>query len=106
MRNSAFIGFGMGALITLAAPVYSQRGGRGGPNPAAIAAVKARYRKIEALIPMRDGAKLFRSIYVPRDSSRSYPFLMSRTPRSANVCAEHLRGEAGGFREGNDARAS
>ncbi len=31
---------------------------------------------------MRDGARLFTSIYVPKDSSRPYPFLMDRTPYS------------------------
>src|SRR6185369_17946806 len=29
---------------------------------------------------MRDGVKLFTSIYVPRDSSRAHPIIMSRTP--------------------------
>ena len=31
---------------------------------------------------MRDGKKLFTAIYVPKDSSHSYPFLMDRTPYS------------------------
>ena len=31
---------------------------------------------------MRDGKRLFTSIYVPKDTSRSYPFLMTRTPYS------------------------
>ncbi|MFN0123486.1 MAG: CocE/NonD family hydrolase [Blastocatellia bacterium] len=44
--------------------------------------IKARYTKMEQLIPMRDGAKLFTSIYLPRDSSQKYPFMMSRTPYS------------------------
>ena len=42
--------------------------------------VKEHYTKYEHYIPMRDGKKLFTSIYVPKDSSRSYPFLMMRTP--------------------------
>ncbi len=29
---------------------------------------------------MRDGVHLFTSVYVPKDSSRSYPFLINRTP--------------------------
>ncbi len=69
--------FGVAALMATGASVASaQRGG----NPAMAEAVKAGYRKLEVRIPMRDGAKLFTSIYVPRDSSRSYPFLMDRTP--------------------------
>ena len=31
---------------------------------------------------MRDGKKLFTAVYVPKDSSHSYPFLMDRTPYS------------------------
>ena len=41
--------------------------------------VKARYEKREVAIPMRDGVKLFTIIYSPRDTSRTYPFLMTRT---------------------------
>ena len=44
--------------------------------------VRAHYTKYEYSIPMRDGKKLFTSIYVPKDSSHSYPFLMDRTPYS------------------------
>ncbi len=46
--------------------------------------VRAHYTKYEYSIPMRDGKKLFTSIYVPKDSSRSYPFLMDRTPYSVS----------------------
>jgi uncharacterized protein len=42
--------------------------------------VKANYTKYEYRIPMRDGVKLFTSVYVPKDSSRTYPFLVTRTP--------------------------
>jgi len=45
--------------------------------------VKATYQKTEAQVPMRDGVKLFVSIYVPRDTSKRYPILMQRTPYSA-----------------------
>jgi putative CocE/NonD family hydrolase len=44
--------------------------------------VKEHYTKYEYRIPMRDGAKLFTSVYVPKDSSHPYPFLISRTPYS------------------------
>ncbi len=44
--------------------------------------VKANYTKKEVQIPMRDGVKLFTSIYMPKDTSQKYPFLMQRTPYS------------------------
>ena len=40
------------------------------------------YIKIERLIPMRDGVKLFTAIYLPKDSAQKYPVLMQRTPYS------------------------
>ena len=44
--------------------------------------VKEHYTKYEYRIPMRDGVHLFTSVYVPKDSSRAYPFLINRTPYS------------------------
>src|SRR5580700_5911510 len=44
--------------------------------------VKAHYTKYEYRIPMRDGKKLFTSVYVPKDASQTYPILMDRTPYS------------------------
>ena len=44
--------------------------------------VKEHYTKYEYRIPMRDGAHLFTSIYMPKDSSHAYPFLINRTPYS------------------------
>ena len=44
--------------------------------------VRARYTKYEYRVPMRDGVRLFTSIYLPKDASRSYPFLITRTPYS------------------------
>ena len=40
------------------------------------------YTKLEQYIPMRDGVKLFTSIYIPKDQSSNHPFLMTRTPYS------------------------
>lgn len=42
--------------------------------------IRAHYTKIERHIPMRDGVKLFTSIYIPKDKSKKYPFLINRTP--------------------------
>src|SRR5919109_1622952 len=44
--------------------------------------VKANYTKYEYRIPMRDGAKLFTSVYSPKDASQKYPIMMTRTPYS------------------------
>ncbi len=44
--------------------------------------VKAHYTKYEYRIPMRDGKKLFTSVYVPKDTAQAYPILMDRTPYS------------------------
>ena len=44
--------------------------------------VRANYEKHEYQIPMRDGVKLFTSVYSPKDKSHPYPFLMTRTPYS------------------------
>jgi len=44
--------------------------------------VKEHYTKYEVRIPMRDGVRLFTAVYVPKDSSRPYPFLINRTPYS------------------------
>lgn len=42
--------------------------------------VRDNYTKIERQIAMRDGVKLFTSIYIPKDQSKKYPFLINRTP--------------------------
>ena len=44
--------------------------------------VKAHYTKYEFQIPMRDGTKLFTAVYAPKDQSKSYPVLLTRTPYS------------------------
>src|SRR4051812_3062145 len=40
------------------------------------------YTKLEQYIPMRDGVKLFTSIYLPKDTTEKHPVLLSRTPYS------------------------
>ncbi len=65
-----------GLALSLAVPAAAQRGS----NPAAADSVKAHYRKLEVRIPMRDGVKLFTSIYIPRDTSFNAPIIMDRTP--------------------------
>ncbi|HEY0354814.1 MAG TPA: CocE/NonD family hydrolase, partial [Flavisolibacter sp.] len=45
--------------------------------------VRDNYYKIERMIPMRDGARLFTAIYMPRDTTEKHPILIKRTPYSA-----------------------
>ena len=44
--------------------------------------VRDHYTKYEYRIPMRDGVRLFTAVYVPKDQSQAWPFLMNRTPYS------------------------
>ncbi len=44
--------------------------------------VKSHYTKYEYRIPMRDGVRLFTSVYVPKDDSQPYPIMMDSTPYS------------------------
>ena len=44
--------------------------------------VRANYVKRDYMVPMRDGTKLFTIVYTPRDTTRSYPIILFRTPYS------------------------
>src|SRR5580658_2073749 len=50
--------------------------------------VREHYTKYEYRIPMRDGVHLFTAVYVPKDSSEAYPFLVTRTPYSVEPYGE------------------
>ena len=50
------------------------------------------YVKIEKMVPMRDGIKLFTAIYMPKDSSTKHPILMTRTPYSCAPYGEKFSG--------------
>ena len=64
-------------------------------NPNA-AYVKDNYTKYEYEIPMRDGKKLFTSVYVPKEQSKKYPFMMDRTPYSVGPYgADKYKGSLG-----------
>ncbi|GAB4243701.1 MAG: CocE/NonD family hydrolase [Acidobacteriota bacterium] len=53
--------------------------------------IPAHYDKFEYRIPMRDGVRLFTAVYIPKDRSRTYPILMTRTPYSvAPYGADHF----------------
>ncbi|MGE5111879.1 MAG: CocE/NonD family hydrolase [Acidobacteriaceae bacterium] len=44
--------------------------------------IRASYTKYEFQVPMRDGKRLFTSVYAPKDTSQTYPILLDRTPYS------------------------
>lgn len=55
---------------------------QGGANKEDSLYIRQNYTKIERLIPMRDGVKLFTSIYMPKSTAQKYPILLDRTPYS------------------------
>ncbi|MCX6133698.1 MAG: CocE/NonD family hydrolase [Ignavibacteriales bacterium] len=44
--------------------------------------IKEHYSKSEFYITMRDGVRLFTSVYAPRDTTRQFPVILNRTPYS------------------------
>ena len=42
--------------------------------------IRLHYTKHEFMIPMRDGIKLMTAVFVPNNTTRTYPMLMKRTP--------------------------
>jgi predicted acyl esterase len=42
--------------------------------------VRQHYVKREVMVPVRDGVRLFTSMYVPVDTTRTYPIMLNRTP--------------------------
>ena len=70
------------AVITLSS--FSQRFSAGDS-----AYIKDNYIKKEFRITMRDGVKLFTSVYLPKDSLKQYAFLLQRTPYSVAPYGEN-----------------
>jgi putative CocE/NonD family hydrolase len=50
--------------------------------------VKDNFNKTETNITMRDGTKLFTSVYSPKDTTQEYPILLLRTPYSCRPYGE------------------
>jgi predicted acyl esterase len=58
--------------------------------------VRQNYTKIERRIAMRDGIKLFTSIYIPKDQSKKYPILLNQAwvislPKCAKDSSLYIR---------------
>ncbi len=56
--------------------------------------VKENYDKKEYKIEMRDGVKLFTAVYSPKDKTKQYPIILTRTPYS---CAPYGEDKYSGF---------
>jgi putative CocE/NonD family hydrolase len=65
-------------IVFISATAFAQMG----PAGSDAQYIKDNYTKYEYQIPMRDGKKLFTSVYVPKDQSKKYPIMMDRTPYS------------------------
>ncbi len=50
--------------------------------------VRANYTKYEYQITMRDGVRLFTSVYIPKDTSQQWPIMFDRTPYSVGPYGE------------------
>jgi putative CocE/NonD family hydrolase len=62
--------------------------------------IKDKYTKREVMIPVRDGVKLFTSIYEPKNKSKKYPILMMRTPynvRPYGTTTKNVLGPSAGY---------
>lgn len=51
--------------------------------------IQNNYNKMERMITMRDGVKLFTAIYYPKDTTIAYPILINRTPYSCSPYGEN-----------------
>ena len=73
------------ALLILPLPCHAGDGEKGKTKTNARARhIRDNYIKFEHKVPMRDGVKLFTSVYLPRDHHRKrYPILLLRTPYRA-----------------------
>lgn len=58
--------------------------------------VAEHYTKVDTLIPMRDGVRLYTAIYLPKDRSRPHPIILRRTPYSVGRYGSGRVNPAGG----------
>jgi putative CocE/NonD family hydrolase len=58
------------------------------PEEVTEAYLREHYTKFEYKVPMRDGVRLFTSLYAPKDDTGPYPLLLTRTPYSLKPYTE------------------
>ena len=91
MRNKLFLllRVGCGCVVTLHS-VFGQ--GRGAATPEMLARRNAIEQELQSIavverklmIPMRDGKRMAADVYRPKDASKKYPTVFSRTPYNFN----------------------
>ena len=67
------------------------------------ALAQAQYTKYEYMVPMRDGVKLYTSVYVPVDKPGAHPILLQRTPYGAGPVGPTQQRNHGGSQKMKDA---
>lgn len=69
-------------FILISAAAFAQGNGQDAKEKDLADFIRANYTKYEYRIPMRDGARLFTAVYVPKDASaqQTYPLMFERTP--------------------------
>ena len=92
MNRSWFATVTMLAVLVGSMPSGAWAQGRTPPDPAVVAARLATEKKLEdaaiidrkVMIKMRDGKRMAADIYRPKDTSKKYPIILSRTPYNFN----------------------
>jgi len=86
MKKRPRLTFGIVFVLALgaffSAPAVAQDRGDSDLARRQLEYTRAHYTKFDYRIPMRDGTKLFTTVYVPKDTSEAYPIMMQRTPYS------------------------
>lgn len=54
--------------------------------------IRDNYDKLEVMVPMRDGVKLFTSIYSPKNRTEKFPILLNRTPYAVRPYGKDAQG--------------
>jgi len=85
---SRLLTYSLALLLTTLLGGLPLSGSAAAADPAPRYSLREHYTKYEFRIPMRDGVRLFTAVYVPKDASKPYPFLIQRTPYSAGVQAD------------------
>jgi uncharacterized protein len=90
-------GRGAAAAAAAAAGGGGAGGGAGGAaaSNADLAYIRENYTKYEYKIPMRDGVRLFTTVYVPKDDEKKYPILMTRTPYTVRPYGQDVYSASG-----------
>ena len=88
MKKMPRLSFGVALVLALGllfgALAVAQDRGDPGLARKQLEYTKSNYAKFEYHVPMRDGVKLFTTVYVPKETTQAYPIMMQRTPYSVS----------------------